>query len=128
MFSSPSGRDLKTSILSFVQTNKITAGCVASVVGCLSHLSLRLADSVSVIDKAQPYEIINVSGTITPHHLHLHLSAADSSGHMLGGHMLEGCVVSYTAEVCILVFDQFEFDREYDPATGYSELTVKRTE
>ncbi|PMN88223.1 PPC domain-containing DNA-binding protein [Enterovibrio norvegicus] len=118
------GADLKQSVLASVQSNNIQAGCIASVVGCLSRLSLRLADGHSVVTIDGAYEIIAVSGTLTPEHVHLHLSAADSEGKMIGGHLMEGSIVSHTAEVCLLSFPAMAFTREYDDDTGYTELVV----
>ncbi|RXJ74308.1 DNA-binding protein [Veronia nyctiphanis] len=120
------GCDLKASIMAFCQRNGIEAGCVSSVVGCVSVAKLRLADSVTELERCEPFEIINVSGTITPKHLHLHASFADKQGVVIGGHMLEGCIVSYTAEVCLLSFPQYELSREFDPDTGYGELVVSQ--
>ena len=118
------GSDLKTSIMDFCQRNGIHAGCVSSLVGCVSVAKLRLADSITELERVEPFEIINVSGTITPDHLHLHASFADREGLVVGGHMLEGCIVSCTAEVCLLSFPHYEFEREFDPGTGYGELRV----
>ncbi|WP_283130688.1 PPC domain-containing DNA-binding protein [Enterovibrio norvegicus] len=118
------GADLKHSILASVQSNNIQAGCIVSVVGCLSTLSLRLADGHSVVTLEGAYEIIAVSGTLTPEHVHLHLSAADREGKMIGGHLMEGSIVSHTAEVCLLSFPAMAFTREYDDDTGYTELIV----
>ena len=118
------GADLKQSILASVHTNAIQAGCVASVVGCLSTLSLRLADGHSVVTLEGAYEIIAVSGTLTPEHVHLHLSAADREGKMIGGHLMEGSIVSHTAEVCLLSFPAMAFTRAFDEDTGYTELVV----
>ncbi len=118
------GDDLKQSILASIQNNAIQAGCVASVVGCLSKLSLRLADGHSVTTLEGAFEIIAVSGTLTSEHVHLHLSAADRDGKMIGGHLMEGSIVSHTAEVCLLSFPTMVFTREFDEDTGYTELVV----
>ncbi|WP_255555374.1 PPC domain-containing DNA-binding protein [Enterovibrio paralichthyis] len=120
------GADLKQSILTAIQNNDIKAGCVASVVGCVSKLVIRLADGNSTLSREEDFEIISVSGTLTPEHAHLHISVADAQGAMLGGHLCDGTIVSHTAEVCLLVFDSYEFSREPDPDTGYTELVIRQ--
>lgn len=119
------GADLKQSIMNAVKEHRIQAGCVVSLVGCLSELAIRLADGASTLQKSEPFEIVSVSGTLTPEHVHLHLSVADCKGRLLGGHMMEGCIVSHTAEVCLLRFGGYTFGREPDADTGYTELVVK---
>ncbi|KKD62486.1 DNA-binding protein [Grimontia sp. AD028] len=120
------GADLKQSILDAVKTHQIQAGCVASLVGCLSELKIRVADGKSTLSKIEPFEILSVSGTLTPEHVHLHISVADEQGAVTGGHLMDGCVVSHTAEVCLLKFDGYGFSREHDPDTGYTELVVSK--
>ncbi|WP_028025598.1 PPC domain-containing DNA-binding protein [Enterovibrio calviensis] len=119
------GADLKQSIFDAVKANQIQAGCVVSVVGCLSSLNMRLADSTTVFQKNACFEILSLSGTLTPEHLHLHISVADEEGRAWGGHLLDGTIVSHTAEVCLLVFPSYQFAREFDADTGYTELVVK---
>lgn len=120
------GADLKQSIMHVVKEHHIQAGCVVSLVGCLSSLTIRLADGTSTLQKSEAFEIISVTGTLTPEHVHLHLSVADNKGQILGGHMMEGCIVSHTAEVCLLRFDGYTFSRKPDADTGYTELVVKK--
>ncbi|MGF1770625.1 DNA-binding protein [Enterovibrio makurazakiensis] len=119
------GADLKQSIFDAVKGNDIQAGCVVSVVGCLSSINMRLADSVSVFQKDACFEILSLSGTLTPEHIHLHISVADEEGGAWGGHLLDGTIVSHTAEICLLAFSNYQFNREFDADTGYTELVVK---
>ncbi|WP_407333084.1 PPC domain-containing DNA-binding protein [Enterovibrio sp. 27052020O] len=118
------GADLKLSIFNAVKHHKLPAGCVASVVGCLSHLVIRTADGKSTLNIHDDVEIVSVSGTLTPDHVHLHIAVANKQGDMIGGHLMEGSIVSHTAEVCLLSFPQMAFTREFDEETGYTELVV----
>ncbi|WP_041943124.1 PPC domain-containing DNA-binding protein [Vibrio furnissii] len=118
------GADLKQSIMALVQAHGITAGSIASCVGCLSHLNIRLADSTSTLSLQAPFEIVSLMGTLTPHHLHLHIAVADSQGKVLGGHLLDGNLVNTTAELIVHDYPDLAFDREYDAHTGFTELTI----
>lgn len=118
------GADLKQSIMALVQAHGITAGSIASCVGCLSHLNIRLADSTSTLSLQAPFEIVSLMGTLTPQHQHLHIAVADSQGKVLGGHLLDGNLVNTTAELIVHDYPDLAFDREYDAHTGFTELTI----
>ncbi|MCQ1059853.1 PPC domain-containing DNA-binding protein [Photobacterium sp. DNB23_23_1] len=119
------GTDLKSSILAYVQQQDIKAGSLLSCVGCLSHASIRLANESESLELAGPLEILTLSGTLTPEHVHLHISVADKSGRVYGGHLQEGSMVSYTAEVCLAEYTDLSFTREPDATTGFTELVVR---
>lgn len=120
------GADLKKGILHFVQGNNIQAGSLLSGIGCLSKVIIRLADESQTIEIDGPLEILTLSGTLTPQHVHLHISVSDKKGQVIGGHLVEGSIVSYTAEVCLTSFTNLSFKREYDPSTRFDELTIDR--
>ncbi|MDD1780672.1 DNA-binding protein [Enterovibrio sp. ZSDZ35] len=122
------GADLKLSIQSAVHQHNIHAGCVVSLVGCLSTLVIRLADGDTTKTFNEPLEILSVSGSLTPDHVHLHISVTDTEGRVWGGHLMEGSIVSHTAEVCLLSFSSYQFSREYDGTTGYTELLINKSE
>ncbi|EOH0513140.1 DNA-binding protein [Vibrio fluvialis] len=115
------GADLKQSIMTLVQEHSITAGSIASCVGCLSQLNIRLADSTSTLSLQAPFEIVSLMGTLTPHHL----PVADSQGNVWGGHLLDGNLINTTAELIVHGYPDLAFDREYDAHTGYTELTIQ---
>jgi predicted DNA-binding protein with PD1-like motif len=58
----------------------------------------------------------------------LHISIADKTGKVLGGHMMDGCVVNTTAEVVIASLPGLAFRREYDARTGFKELCVEASD
>lgn len=118
------GHDLRLSIEEFVKEKKIKGGSLLSCVGCLSKASIRLADESKTLEINGPLEIISLSGTLTPNHVHLHISVADKHGKVIGGHLNLGSVVSYTAEICLVSFPSLSLNREFDPKTGFSELAV----
>jgi predicted DNA-binding protein with PD1-like motif len=118
------GQDLLDSIQAFVMEKYIKAGCVLSGVGSLSHASLRFADQISNSDHEGPFEIVSITGTVSVHGSHLHLSISDGEGRTIGGHLVEGCRIYTTAEIVITVFEDQIYKRELAEDSGYEELVV----
>ncbi|WP_299018713.1 PPC domain-containing DNA-binding protein [uncultured Photobacterium sp.] len=121
------GVDLKLAILDYIQANSINAGSLLSCVGCLTAVNIRLADEGQSLALDGPMEILTLAGTLTPTHVHLHISVADKQGNVYGGHLMDGSMVSYTAEVCLVSYENLEFNREFDLNTGFDELTINQS-
>ena len=121
-----SGRDLFEAIQDVVVGKNIEAGCVVSAVGSLTRAVLRFAnrDSYSQIDGF--FEIVSITGTVSVHGSHLHLSISDRSGKTIGGHMESGCKIYTTAEIVILAFNNEVYKREFAEDSGYEELVVNK--
>ena len=117
------GMDLKKEIEDFSISNKVS-GVVLSSVGCLSHLTIRLADSTTIMDVDGAFEIVSVMGTLSEDGVHIHISVSDETGKTIGGHLKDGCIVNTTAEVVLALFDDIKFNRKFDENTGYEELVV----
>ncbi|RBW63774.1 DUF296 domain-containing protein [Vibrionales bacterium C3R12] len=122
------GRDLKQAIAELVLDNKISAGSIASCTGCISQLNIRLANADNTLNVCAPFEIVSLTGTLTPNHQHIHISVADSEGKVWGGHLLEGTIVSHTAELIVHHYPDLMFSREHDASTGYTELLVSSSQ
>ncbi|MGF1774240.1 PPC domain-containing DNA-binding protein [Vibrio maritimus] len=118
------GTDLKLAIRDVVDQLELNAGTIASCVGCLTKATLRLAGAEETITLEGSFEIVSVMGTLTASHQHVHLSVATRTGEVLGGHLLEGCIVDTTVELIIHNYTDNVFTREYDPTTGFSELVI----
>lgn len=118
------GADLKAAIKAMVTQNSISAGSIASCVGCLTMINLRLAGADATLVRGGPFEIVSIMGTLTLDHQHIHIAVSDDNGSVFGGHLLEGNIVGSTAEVIIHSYGHWHFSRELDPATGYTELVV----
>ena len=65
-------------------------------------------------------------GTVAGSGAHLHISVSDAAGRVYGGHVGYGCTVRTTAEVLLTLLPEWSLGREMDPATGFSELVVRR--
>nr|WP_319557156.1 DUF296 domain-containing protein [uncultured Vibrio sp.] len=118
------GMDLKQSLAKVVAEYNIKAGSIASCVGCVSQLQLRLAGAQNTLVKQAPLEIVSMMGTLTPDHQHVHISVSDKQGHVWGGHLMAGTIIDTTAELIIHNYPNLTFSREMDENTGYTELQV----
>ncbi len=123
------GELLKERIEQVAVESNILAGCLLSIVGGLDVTFLRMADAVpdkqEVREWREPMEIVSGTGTISNEGCHIHVSVSDTQGRVFGGHLKDGCVVKFTAEITLLVFDDVKFTRVFDEATGFKELVVE---
>jgi predicted DNA-binding protein with PD1-like motif len=117
-------QDLYHSIEMFVQEAKIEAGCVISGVGSLTQLTLRFANQETYHTETGHFEIVSITGTVSVHGSHLHVSVSDGQGKTIGGHLVSGCTIYTTAEIVILGFDDLVYKRELAEDSGYEELVV----
>lgn len=119
------GDDLFDAIEAFVRDKNIEAGCVLSGVGSLTRVALRFANRESHSHYDGYFEIVSITGTISIHGSHLHISISDADGKTMGGHLVSGSKIYTTAEIVLAVFDDIVYKREYlDNDSGYKELTV----
>jgi uncharacterized protein len=118
------GQDLFDSISLFVWENQIQAGCVLSGVGSLAHVALRFANQDSYANFDGHFEIVSITGTVSIHGSHLHLSVSGEDGSTMGGHLDSGCKIYTTAEIVLAVFDDVVYKREFAQDSGYEELVV----
>lgn len=118
------GQDLKVEISRFCQSLNLTAATIISGVGSLTHASLRFAAANVGSEIQGPLEIVSITGTIAQNGIHLHISVSDKNGHVFGGHLLEGNIIRTTAEIIVMSFNNYLFNRELDSITGYHELKI----
>ncbi|WP_324675739.1 PPC domain-containing DNA-binding protein [Hymenobacter sp. GOD-10R] len=118
------GDDLRQQLTAFTQQHSIKAGAIVTCVGSLTTTTLRLANQEGPTVYQGHFEIVSLVGTLSVNGSHLHLSVADSTGHTLGGHLLDGNRIYTTAELVIGVLEELEFRRETDPVSTYQELSI----
>jgi predicted DNA-binding protein with PD1-like motif len=118
-------QDLFDSIQAFVVQKQIEAGCILSGVGSLIHAEVRLADGQETTGYQGPFEIVSITGTISSHGSHLHISISDRTGKTIGGHFESGCVIYTTAEIVLASFMDVVYTREFAEDSGYEELAVR---
>jgi len=93
------GDDLRAALEAEVAARSYCATFVISGIGSLSGARLRLAGASEPDHLRGDLEILTLNGTIARNGSHLHMSVADSSGRVIGGHVAQGCIVRTTAEV-----------------------------
>ena len=120
------GQDLQQELEALVKQERIGAGAVITCVGSLTDVTLRLANQDKGSVWRGHFEIVSLVGTLSVNGNHLHLSVADSTGHTIGGHLLEGCKIYTTAELVFGVMNDIEYLREPDPTFGYRELVIRK--
>ena len=118
------GSDLLKALQEYARTRRIAAGTVVSGVGCVTRARVRDASGVTVRELNEPLEIVSLMGTLSAARTHLHIALAQEDLTVLGGHLMEGCIVNTTAEVVLLEMDGVRFGAEWDGETGYDELAI----
>ena len=119
------GRDLRESIEQFCKEEDIKAGVVLSGVGCVTKARLRDASGVNIVEVDEHMEIVSLMGTVSAGRCHLHVSFAKEVLSVIGGHLVEGCIINTTCELVIGELEEYEYDVEFDEETGYDELIFK---
>lgn len=117
-------QDLFDSISLFAAENNVEAGCLLSGVGSLRRAAIRFASQEQVVVLEGYFEIVSLTGTVSVHGSHLHLSISDDEGKTIGGHFESGCKIYTTAEVVVAAFEDVVYKREFAEDSGYEELVV----
>ena len=121
------GDDIFDSIDSFIREKKIEAGCVLSGVGSLTRSVLRLANRDHYSEYEGHFVIVSLTGTVSIHGSHLHISISDGGGKTIGGHLVSGCKIYTTAEIVLAVFNDVVYKRELlEDDSGDAELVVQK--
>jgi predicted DNA-binding protein with PD1-like motif len=134
------GSDLLASLKDIASSQGIRGGVFLSGVGLLEEAHLRnckiLPDTYPITDENRtflsfkvPLEILSMSGNISISegeplvHVHLTLSHATGEGiKVIGGHLLEGCIVFGFAEIVILVLSDIQMIKQFDEETKTPQL------
>jgi uncharacterized protein len=120
------GQDLKQEIENYVKQHSIEAGWVMTCVGSVTQYNLRFANQPLGTKDSGHFEIVSVTGTVSVHGSHLHMSISDSTGRTIGGHLLNDNKIYTTAEIVIGEGKQLIFTREKDGTTEWEELQIKQ--
>ncbi|MCR4311659.1 MAG: DNA-binding protein [Candidatus Uhrbacteria bacterium] len=122
------GELLKESIEQKAIDESIGAGVLLSIVGGVKKAVLRMAGSEahnSVVKTwDDQFEIVAGTGTISKDGCHIHVALSDRDGKVIGGHLKDGCIVEFTCEIVVGIFDDVVFERRADEDTKFNELNV----
>jgi predicted DNA-binding protein with PD1-like motif len=116
------GEDVRATLMTWAQDQAIEAAAIVSAVGSLTTANIRYGGRADGMVTTGDLEVCGLSGTLSKHGMHLHLSIADRNGAMLGGHLLAGCLVRTTLELVVQEVTGVRMMRTPDPATTYDEL------
>lgn len=122
----PPGVDLRRSLEEAVKAEGFDSAFVLSGIGSLINPRLRFANSPAETTLNGLFEILSLSGTLTPNGAHLHMAVADERGKVFGGHVGYGNEIRTTAEILLSGLPGWQLSRELDPGTGFAELVVRQ--
>lgn len=118
------GDDLRQSLLTIANTQAIQAGFILSAVGSLTQAAIRYADQPSPTILSGRFEILSLNGLFSQYGIHLHMAISDFTGRTIGGHVCDGCLIYTTAEIVYGECEGVVFNRQFDPKTGFMELSI----
>jgi uncharacterized protein len=118
------GDDLRRMLETFAMPDR--SAFVIAGIGSLNDAQIRFAGAAQAVAVAGPLEIVSLSGSLSPDGAHLHISVSTADGQVIGGHLCAGSLIRTTAEVLVMELPGWQLNREFDPATGYPELVVRR--
>ncbi len=119
------GQDLLAELERLFARSGAGAGCVLACVGSLTTAVIRFANQSESATLNGHFEIVSLTGVLSPDGAHCHIAVSDGAGGTSGGHLMEGCRIYTTAEIVIGLLPGVRFSRPYDPETGYPELAVE---
>lgn len=118
-------QDLKQELIAYAKKHQFKAAFIATCVGSLEQMHIRYANEENGTLLKGHFEIVSLVGTFSDTSSHIHISASDSTGKTLGGHLLDNSLIYTTAEIVIGELTDLEFNRRTDSTYGYKELDVK---
>ena len=134
------GSDLLRSLQKIAAEEEITSGVIVSGVGLLKQARLRncrsLPEEYPITDAnrtflsfEKPLEILSISGNVTLAEgeplVHAHLTLSTVEGDeitVIGGHLIEGCMVFGFSEFAILELEGIEMVKRFDEETKTLQL------
>lgn len=119
------GVDLRAALDEFRFPDGSCSGFVIAGLGSLSDPVIRFAAAVDGTVVPGPVEIIAMSGSLSADGAHVHVCVSDAQGRVFGGHLCPGSVVRTTVELMVAKVPGVQLRRQFDPVTGYLELSVR---
>lgn len=120
------GQKVKEALIDFVAQKQWKAGFILSAVGSLTQYNLRFANQDKGSMSTGHFEVVSLSGLVSIHGTHLHMSVSDSTGKTIGGHLLDDNMVYTTLEIVLGEVVGEVHLRTLDSTFGYKELDVQK--
>ena len=118
-------QDIKIELLKYVQDRNIKTASIVLAVGSVSSMKVRIADGKTIVGDDQNREVLSLSGTLINGKIHAHIGAISTRMDVIGGHLMEGCIVHTTMEITLLdLSEDVQAERIFDSETGFDELNV----
>jgi len=136
--------DLLLSLRRLTEDEDLKAGVILSGVGLLRKARLRNCKVLpeeypitdlhrSFISFEKPLEILGLSGNVSDVegkpwvHAHITLSSVnDGKVSVIGGHLIEGCIVFGFAEIILMELENISMKKEFDEETKTLQLFVQK--
>jgi predicted DNA-binding protein with PD1-like motif len=119
------GQDLRQGLEEAARAASVASAFVICGIGSLTDPRLRFAGAREETVLPGPFEMLSLSGTLTPGGCHLHMVVAGPDGRAWGGHVSRGNTIRTTAEVLLAALPDGVLSRRFDPRTGFMELVVQ---
>ena len=120
------GDDVLKEIKKLEKQEQLEAEIVLSSVGCVYQVRVSEASGVTIQERKENGEIIDLNGNISVRRTHLHIGFAKQGLSMIGGHLVEGCLFITTCELVLQELDQYSQGKEEDILNGNDELVYNR--
>lgn len=119
------GEEILEQIAKVCAEEKVTLGHITAL-GATEDFTIGVFDLVSKSYCRQHittfHEILSINGTVNTmdgeHYCHVHITAADTTGRVMGGHLIR-CVVGITCELVLTVSDGI-VDRKRNEELGFN--------
>lgn len=116
------GDDLLIEIKKIAKEENLKAAVILSSVGCVSKLRVRDAGGINIRELNENCEIVSLNGTVSSERTHLHIAFSKEDLSVIGGHLVEGCIINTTCELIIQEIIGWKYETVNDSETGYKEI------
>ncbi len=124
---------LLESVKEVIKKHRIRDGAVVSGIGTLKRCHMHYVNTTGfpaenkfyVVE--EPVEIVGIGGLIADYEPHLHMAAGCRDQRSYVGHVEDGCIILYLAELMIMKLDDMPLKREMDEKTGITLLNERYT-
>ncbi|MBL7951719.1 MAG: DUF296 domain-containing protein [Flavobacteriales bacterium] len=119
--------EVRSTLERFCSDQGFEAAAIISAVGSVDNATIRFGGRSEGTVVSGDLEICGLSGTLSKHGMHLHLTVADRDGQVTGGHLVQARVRT-TLELVLQEIGGVRMPRRPDALTGHNELCPEELE